>query len=65
MMVHYPKLYNMTHLPLNAFTASKGSNNCISLNCNCQLKSAPGLNSHQWERFATFFTSVLENLFYV
>ena len=28
--VHYPKLYNMAHLlPLNVFTASKGSNNYI------------------------------------
>ena len=29
MKVHYPKLYNMTHLSLNVFTASKGSNNYI------------------------------------
>ena len=29
MKVHYPKLYNMAHLSLNAFTASKGSNNYI------------------------------------
>ena len=27
--VHYPKLYNMAHLSLNVFTASKGSNNYI------------------------------------
>ena len=27
MRVHYPKLYNMAHLFLNVFTASKGSNN--------------------------------------
>ena len=27
--VHYPKLYNMGHLSLNVFTASKGSNNYI------------------------------------
>ena len=27
MKVHYPKLYNMAHLSLNVFTASKGSNN--------------------------------------
>ena len=25
MKVHYPKLYNMAHLSLNVFTASKGS----------------------------------------
>ena len=30
MKVHYPKLYNMAHLSLNVFTASKGSNNYIS-----------------------------------
>ena len=29
MKVHYPKLYNMAHLSLNVFTASKGSNNYI------------------------------------
>ena len=29
MKVHYPKLYNMAHLSLNLFTASKGSNNYI------------------------------------
>ena len=30
MKVHHPKLYNMAHLfSLNAFTASKGSNNYI------------------------------------
>ena len=29
MKVHYPKLYNMTHLSLNVFTASKDSNNYI------------------------------------
>ena len=29
MKVHYPKLYNMAHLSLNFFTASKGSNNYI------------------------------------
>ena len=30
MKVHYPKLYNMSHLlSLNVFTASKGSNNYI------------------------------------
>ena len=29
MKVYYPKLYNMTHLSLNVFTASKGSNNYI------------------------------------
>ena len=32
MKVHYPKLYNMTHLSLNVFTASKGSNNYILFN---------------------------------
>ena len=31
MKVHYPKLYNMAHLSLNVFTASKGSNNYILL----------------------------------
>ena len=25
MKVHYPKLYNMAHISLNVFTASKGS----------------------------------------
>ena len=35
MKVHYPKLYNMTHLSLNVFTASKGSNNYILLNHRC------------------------------
>ena len=29
MKVHYPKLYNMAHLSLNVFTASKESNNYI------------------------------------
>ena len=29
MKVHYPNLYNMAHLSLNVFTASKGSNNYI------------------------------------
>ena len=29
MKVHYQKLYNMAHLSLNVFTASKGSNNYI------------------------------------
>ena len=29
MKVHYPKLYNMAHLSLNVFTASKGCNNYI------------------------------------
>ena len=29
MKVHYKKLYNMAHLSLNVFTASKGSNNNI------------------------------------
>ena len=29
MKVYYPKLYNMSHLSLNVFTASKGSNNYI------------------------------------
>ena len=29
MKVHYPKLYNMAHLSLNVFTASKESNNFI------------------------------------
>ena len=29
MKVHYPKLYNMVHISLNVFTASKGSNNYI------------------------------------
>ena len=29
MKVHYPKLYNMAHISLNVFTASKGSNNYI------------------------------------
>ena len=29
MKAHYPKLYNMAHLSLNVFTASKGSNNYI------------------------------------
>ena len=29
MKVHYPKLYNMAHLSLNVFTASKGSNHHI------------------------------------
>ena len=29
MKVHYPKVYNMAHLSLNVFTASKGSNNYI------------------------------------
>ena len=29
MKVHYPKLYNMVHLSLNVFTASKGSHNYI------------------------------------
>ena len=29
MKVHYPKLYNMAHLSLNVFTASKGSNTYI------------------------------------
>ena len=29
MKVHYPKLYNMAHLSLNVFTASKGSSNYI------------------------------------
>ena len=32
MKVHYPKLYNMAHLSLNVFTASKGSNNYILFN---------------------------------
>ena len=32
MKVHYPKLYNMAHISLNVFTASKGSNNYILLN---------------------------------
>ena len=31
MKVHYQKLYNMAHLSLNVFTASKGSNNYILL----------------------------------
>ena len=35
MKVHYPKLYNMSHLlSLNVFTASKGSNNYILSNIN-------------------------------
>ena len=29
MKVHYPKLYNMAHLSLNVFIASKGSNDYI------------------------------------
>ena len=29
MKVHYPKLYNVAHFPLNVFTASKGSNTYI------------------------------------
>ena len=29
MNVHHPKLYNMAHLSLNVFTASKGSNSYI------------------------------------
>ena len=29
MKVHYQKLYNMAHLSLNVFTASKESNNYI------------------------------------
>ena len=29
MKVHHPKFYNMAHLSLNVFTASKGSNNYI------------------------------------
>ena len=29
MKVHYSKLYNMVHLSLNAFNASKGPNNYI------------------------------------
>ena len=33
MKVHYPKLYNMAHLSLNVFTASKGSNNYILFAC--------------------------------
>ena len=32
MKVHYPKLFNMAHLSLNVFTASKGSNNYILFN---------------------------------
>ena len=36
MKVHYPKLYNMAHLSLNVFTASKGSNNYI-LFAECNL----------------------------
>ena len=33
MKVHYPKLYNMTHLSLNVFTASKGFNYYILSVC--------------------------------
>ena len=48
MKVHYPKLYNMSHLlSLNVFTASKGSNNYILfaitaadvVPCGCPKKS--------------------------
>ena len=39
MKVHYPKLYNMAHLSLNVFTASKGSNNYI-----LSLKSSEHIN---------------------
>ena len=39
MKVHYPKLYNMAHLSLNVFTASKGSNNYISFNVNLLVVS--------------------------
>ena len=35
MKVHYPKLYNMAHLSLNFFTASKGSVNYILFICRC------------------------------
>ena len=37
--VHNPKLYNMAHLYLNVFTASKGSNNYILLNPKFQAPS--------------------------
>ena len=37
MKVHYPKLYNMAHLSLNVFTASKGSNNYILFTQNLAL----------------------------
>ena len=31
MKVHYPKLYNMAHLSLNVFTASKGCSKKMQL----------------------------------
>ena len=54
MTVHYPKLYNMAHLSLNVFTASKGSNNYILLSVFKQYCVAEIIRHGQQSHTVTF-----------